>query len=219
MVVKLLPGFGPVFLRAICNADGAVLLSSTMEQGLRQILAEREVKRIRDENRELSAVLVPVYRRQEQYYILFTKRTEQVKVHKGQISFPGGAYEEGDGTLLGTALRECAEELGITVDSIEILGALDDVVTQTSSYIISPFVAFSPWPYQFKVNTQEIAELLEVPLSALLDENCRHGEAEFINDEVITTYFYHYQDKVIWGATAEILRQLLDIVVQVMEGG
>ncbi len=187
-----------------------------MEQRLRQILADREVGRIRDESRELSAVLVPLYRRQGQYYTLFTKRTEQVKVHKGQISFPGGAYQEEDGSLLGTAVRECAEELGITADRVEILGALDDVITQTSSYIISPFVAFFPWPYEFKVNAREIEEVIEVPIFALLDKGCLRRETESINGEVVTSHFYHYQDKVIWGATAGILNQFLDILTQVM---
>jgi len=90
-----------------------------MEQKLRQALAAREVKRIRDPDRQLSAVLLPIYSQQGEYYLIFTKRTELVKEHKGQISFPGGVYQEEDGTLLNTALRECSEEIGLTEDKVE----------------------------------------------------------------------------------------------------
>ena len=188
-----------------------------MEQRLRQVLASRGIRRIRDESRELSAVLLPLYCKQGEYYLVFTKRTEQVKEHKGQISFPGGAYQEGDGTLLNTALRECAEEIDLVADKVEILGRLDDTITQTSNYIISPFVVVIPWPYEFKVNTEEIEEIIEVPISALLDKSCLRQETEIISGETVTSYFYHYQGKVIWGATARILNQFLDIVAEIIE--
>ncbi len=187
-----------------------------MQQRLRQVLASREVTRIRDESRELSAVLLPIYCKQGEYHILFTKRTVEMKVHKGQISFPGGAYEEQDGTLLNTALRESAEELGLAADEVDVLGALDDAVPLTSSYIISPFVAVIPWPYEFKVSTKEIEEIIEVPISALLDKSCWREEGEVINGEIVPVLYYHYQGRVIWGATARILSQFLDIIAEIM---
>jgi 8-oxo-dGTP pyrophosphatase MutT (NUDIX family) len=185
-----------------------------VEQRLRQVLANREVRQTRDESRQLSAVLVPIYYKQGDYYLVFTKRTERVKEHKGQISFPGGAYQEGDETLLNTALRECAEEIGLVADKVEILGALDDTLTHTSNYIISPFVALIPWPYEFRVNTDEIEEIIEVPISALIDKNCVREESEIIGGEAVSYFSYHYQGRVIWGATAGILRKFLDIVTQ-----
>ena len=184
---------------------------------LQQTLANREVKQIRDRSRELSAVLLSIYGEQGKYYLVFIRRTEQVKEHKGQISFPGGVYQPADGTLLNTALRECAEEIGLLTDKVEILGALDDKITETSSYIISPFVAAISWPYQFKVNTVEVAEIIKAPISALLDRNCLREQTGIINGEMATSYFYHYQGRVIWGATANILHQFLDIFAQVME--
>ncbi len=137
-----------------------------------------------------------------------------MKEHKGQISFPGGAYQEEDGTLLNTALRECAEEIGLMAGDVEILGELDDFVTQVSSYIIAPFVGFIPWPYQFRVNKEEIEEILEVPVSALLDLGRLRLETRTIDGEEVTSFFYHYQGDVIWGATARILNQFLDIFTQ-----
>ena len=187
-----------------------------MKQRLRQTLSRRQKQHIVDTSRVSSAVLLPIYYEQGQYYILFTKRTEQVKEHKGQISFPGGAYEERDRTLINTALRECAEEIGLTADEVEILGELDDQVSRTSNYIISPFVALIPWPHPLKVDHWEVEEIIQVPISALLGKDCLHQETEIIGDEAVTSYFYHYQEQTIWGATARILNQFLDIYSQVM---
>jgi len=188
-----------------------------MKQRLRQALSQRQKSRVVDASRVPSAVLVPIYHKLEEYYILFTKRTEIVKDHKGQISFPGGAYEEQDGTLANTALRECAEEIGLAAEAVELLGELDDLPTTTSSYIISPFVGAILWPYPLKVHPGEVEEIVEVPISALLDKDCLRQETDTIDGQVITAYFYDYQGKVIWGATARILNQFLEIWAEVMK--
>ena len=188
-----------------------MLLSTDVKQRLKQVLQGREVKRIVSGTRELSAVMLPLYQVKGEYHLVFTKRTQQVKEHKGQISFPGGVYQEGDGTLLETALRECAEEIGLMPGDVEVLGELDNVATQTSNYIISPFVAFIPWPYEFKISPQEIEEIIEAPLPALLDESYRREETIIIAGKRTTSYFFQYQGRVIWGATAAILSQFLEI--------
>ena len=143
-----------------------------MEEKLRQMLANREVRRLHEASRELSAVLLPIYCNQGKPYLLFTRRTRSVKSHKGQISFPGGVYQVGDDTLLDTALRETEEEIGLPRDRVELLGQLDDVFTMTSNYIISPFVALIPYPFEFKLSRREIEEIIEAPLGALLDKGC-----------------------------------------------
>ena len=117
-----------------------------MKQRLKQLLARRQKRYITGTERVPSAVLVPLYHKEGQYHLLFIKRTEKVKEHKGQISFPGGTREEADRTLLDTALRECAEEIGVCVEDIEVLGEMDDEATTTSNYIVSPFIAMIPWP-------------------------------------------------------------------------
>ena len=183
---------------------------------MKQTLAQRQKSHIVDTSRVPSAVLIPIYYKQGEYHILFTKRTEKVKHHKGQISFPGGAYEEKDGTLLNTALRECAEEIGLPAEAVEPLGELDDFLTISSSYIISPFVSVIPWPYPLKVDPKEVEEIVEVPISALLDKSYLRRGTDTLEGQVITTYFYHYHEKVIWGATARILNQFLDIWTEVM---
>ena len=195
--------------------QGGVIMRA-MKQRLRHALCLRQKRHIVTANRVPAAVLLPVYYSQGQYYILFTKRTGTVKEHKGQICFPGGAYQEEDGTLVNTALRECAEEIGLMADEIEVVGELDDTVTVTSDYIVSPFVGFIPWPHALKVNEQEAEEIIEVPISALLDKGCLRQETKIIDSEAVTSYFYHYQGRVIWGATARILNQFLDIFAQVV---
>jgi 8-oxo-dGTP pyrophosphatase MutT (NUDIX family) len=185
-----------------------------VKENLRQLLAQRQKRRIVDADRLPSAVLLPLYHKQGQCHILFIKRTETVKEHKGQISFPGGTCEESDRTPLDTALRECTEEIGLHAEDAEVLGELDDEVTTTSNYIVSPFVAVIPWPYQFKVNEAEVEEIIEVPISALRDKNCLHLDAEILNGEVVDSYAYHYQGRIIWGATARILNRFLDIFAQ-----
>jgi len=187
-----------------------------MEQRLREALSRRQKQPIIDAKLVSSAVLVPIYWRQGQYYILFTKRTERVKEHKGQISFPGGACREGDRTPLDTALRECAEEIGLVPTEVEVLGELDDTVTLVSNYIVTPFVALIPWPYQFKVDGWEVEDIIEASISALMDKGCLQEQTEVIGGQKVTSYFYHYRGKVIWGATARILHQFLDIFAAVI---
>jgi len=184
-----------------------------MKERLRQLLARRQKQHIIDASRVPAAVLVPIYCREGQYYILFTKRTDKVSTHKGQISFPGGACDEGDRTPADTALRECAEEIGLARQHAEILGELDDVCSLASNYVISPFVALIPCPYQFKLNEEETSKIIEVPISALLKNGCCQ-ETKIMDGKEVTSYFYHYEDDVIWGATARILNQFLSIFAQ-----
>ena len=183
-----------------------------MKEKLREALSQRQKRHIVDPSRTPSAVLIPVYHRDGEYYLLFTKRSETVKNHKGQISFPGGTYEDGDGFLLNTALRESVEEIGLRASDVEVVGELDDTVARVSNYIISPFVGFIPWPYRFKVDGREIERIIEVPISALLDKNCLREETSVEDGETVGQYFYHYRGDVIWGATARILTQFLDIL-------
>lgn len=188
-----------------------------MKERLRQVLFRRRKRRIVNPNLKLSAVLVPIYDKHGEFHLLFTKRTQTVKSHKGEISFPGGAYEEEDGTygtLVNTALRECTEEIGVAARDVEVLGELDDFQTTVSGYIISPFVGLIPWPYQFTVNPLEIDELIEIPIASLLDMTLPHEETLVMEDSTITSFYYHHQGSIIWGATARILKQFLDVFIE-----
>lgn len=189
-----------------------------VEQRLKEAISSVKKQTITDDGRVPSAVLVPIYNKEGQYYILFTQRTDMVKEHKGQISFPGGAYQEGDRTLLDTALRESAEEIGLNPADVEVLGELDDTLTVATNYIVTPFAGLIPWPYKFKVDGWEVGEVIEVPISALLDKASRREETEVVGGEAITSYFYSYQGRVIWGATARILHQFLELFALATKG-
>jgi 8-oxo-dGTP pyrophosphatase MutT (NUDIX family) len=167
-----------------------------------KILRHRKKKKITDKNLRASAVLIPLFYNQGQYYVVLTKRSEEVDFHKGQVCFPGGTRELSDSSLLQTALREVEEEIGLRAEDVEILGELDDSVTLTSNYVISPFVAFIPHPYPFKIDGREIREIFSIPLSFLLDE------ANFKQE----SYEYDYEGYIIWGATARILKQFVDLL-------
>jgi len=156
-----------------------------------------------------AAVLVPLFVRENQLWVLFTRRTDTVEHHRGQISFPGGGQEPGDTTLLQTALRETEEELGISREDVRHLGSLSPIVTITNFYV-EPYVAAIPQPYVFRPAETEIAEVVEVPLSALLDPAVL--EQKTLPGRPETILFYHYGSHVIWGATARILAELLDVL-------
>jgi 8-oxo-dGTP pyrophosphatase MutT (NUDIX family) len=187
----------------------------TVKEELARILTQREKQYINDASLKVAAVLIPIYQKRGSYYIVLIRRTETVKVHKGQISFPGGTRETEDRTLLHTAIRESREEIGLHVEDIEVVGELDDEITTTSNYVVTPFVAMIPWPYRFTKNKDEVAGIMEVPIKALLKKGCLKANTETLNGQPIDSYTYDYQGKVIWGATARILKKLLDIIEKI----
>ena len=158
-----------------------------------------------------AAVLVPLFQRDGGCHLLFTKRSEEVKYHKGEISFPGGVVDEEDRELIHTALREAHEEIGLKESDVQIIGVLDDIVTITE-FIVTPIVGLFPYPYPFKVSEAEIAELIEVPLASLLEEDCFSEREIFRGGQKEIVYAYQYGEHIIWGATARILKQFLDLI-------
>ena len=131
--------------------------------------------------------------------------------HKGEMSFPGGAKDPVDNDFLDTALRETEEEMGISKSDITVLGRLDDVITR-SNFIVKVYVGTIEYPYQFNPSIEEIAEVVEIPISNLLSSDNHSIETRWdgkIFNDVIT---YAFQNYLVYGATAIILAQFLDIV-------
>jgi 8-oxo-dGTP pyrophosphatase MutT (NUDIX family) len=176
-----------------------------------KILSSRKRKVIEHHPFSHAAVLVPLFQKEGDCHLLFTKRSEQVKYHKGEISFPGGVVDEEDKELINTALREAFEEIGLKEDDVKIIGVLDDIVTVTE-FIVTPIVGFFTYPYPFKVSEVEIAELIEVPLASLLEEDCFSEREIFRGGQNEIVYAYQYERHIIWGATARILKQFLDLI-------
>jgi 8-oxo-dGTP pyrophosphatase MutT (NUDIX family) len=178
---------------------------------LRQALASRQKLEISGLGLTEAAVLIPLFCKDSEYQILFTQRSEQVPTHKGQISFPGGARSKDDATLRDTALRESLEEIGLRSKDADIIGELDDTPTTTSGFNISPFVALIPYPYNFKLSSYEIKEIFSVPVEALIHKAKKRKEQYTFGNQVFTGHSYEYQGRHIWGATAKIVQQLLQI--------
>ena len=153
-----------------------------------------------------SGVLVPLFVRDGMLWVVFTRRTDTVEHHRGQISFPGGAEEPGDEDLSRTALRETEEELGVRPEDVKLLGRLSPMVTVTDFYV-EPYVGALPQPYVFKPAESEIAEVVEVPIGALRDPAIK--ETKFLPGRDEAVLFYRYGNHVIWGATARMLAELL----------
>jgi 8-oxo-dGTP pyrophosphatase MutT (NUDIX family) len=185
-----------------------------MEAELKKSLAQRTKQYITDKDRVPSAVLIPMYKNDGQYHIVFIKRTMTVTAHQGQISFPGGMRDKADKTLQDTALREAEEEIGLNPKDVNVLGELDDEITTTSNFIVTPFVATIPWPYYLQPNKGEVAKIIGVPIAALMDEDCRKPAIETLNGKRIESFAYFYQRTRIWGATARILNKLLKIITE-----
>jgi 8-oxo-dGTP pyrophosphatase MutT (NUDIX family) len=158
-----------------------------------------------------AAVLLPLFDKDGATHLLLTRRTEEVGVHPGQISFPGGKRDDGDRTLLQTALRECEEEIGVPASSIQVLGELDDLVT-VSDFIVSPYVGLIPYPYPLRVSRREIAEIIEIPLATFMEpERLRVSRRMEYRGKPHVTYFFDMGPHVVWGVTARILVHLLEI--------
>jgi len=183
----------------------------TLNEKIHAVLATRQRRVIRGDHLTLAAILLPLFEKGRDAYVLLTKRTHKVKTHKGEISFPGGVYDQGDHTLEKTALRECFEEIGLREEDVEMLGCLDDVETLTQ-YMIRPFVGILPYPYAFVVNHEEIEQMIELPLQSLLEKDPFQKKVVSVEGEERTIYTYHYGHHVIWGATAKILRQFAGLV-------
>ena len=157
-----------------------------------------------------AAVLLPLFRQKGRDRLLFTLRTDQLEHHSGEISFPGGASDKEDADLMATALRETEEEIGLPPHRVQVLGRLDDFYS-IHGYHVVPFVGVIPQPSNLRLETAEIAAVFDAPLGHFQDPSIHRVEDWTHKGRVHPVDFYQYNDHVIWGLTAAILRQFLDI--------
>lgn len=158
-----------------------------------------------------SSVIMPLFLDNGIPHMLLTLRTEKVKDHQRQISFPGGTLKENE-PLLETALRELYEEIGVRKDEVKILGELDEIFTLTY-YRIKPYVGFIDYPREFNISRDEIEELIFVRIEDLLKkENFRKEIKGNFLGEPYPVYFFTIGDINIWGATAKIIKNFLEVV-------
>jgi 8-oxo-dGTP pyrophosphatase MutT (NUDIX family) len=162
-----------------------------------------------------AAVLIPLFEKNGAVHVVLTKRTDRVQNHRGEISFPGGRRETTDYDLAVTALRESKEEIGLLPDDVEIIGRVDDIVT-ISNYHVTAFVGLidpTVCPYSWCCQETEVAEVLEVPLTHLLDLTNVVEVPRNRNGQMMLMEAFQFNDHIIFGATARMLRNLLNVTV------
>lgn len=157
-----------------------------------------------------AAVLVLMYPAKEGIGVALIKRNEYDGHHSAQVSFPGGAWEDGDSDLLGTAIRETREELGIT-GNLEILGSLSQLHIPVSNYLVNPFVAWMEEPPVFHPDPSEVHYVIEASLDELLDPAFRGTELLHQEGVAMKVPFYRVGGDKVWGATAMMLSEFLQL--------
>ncbi len=164
-----------------------------------------------------AAVLVPLYVLDDELHAVFTRRREDLRRHAGEISFPGGRYDEGERDLRATALREADEEIGLPPDAVEIVGALQPTPTIATGYAVYPFVGLIAPGRRWTPSETEVAEVLELSLAELL---AGYGRRRLVRRGLpIRTDTYVVGDNLIWGATARILADLFDRIGPLLRPG
>lgn len=191
-------------------------LEAQRRMGTRPRISAEELER--EHPPREGAVLILFYPWDGQLYVPLTRRTQRVADHKGEISLTGGARETGDSSFWDTALREASEELGIDPRSVERLAALSPLYIPSSNFDIHPFVGYAPSPPAFQPDANEVAELIEMPVQALLDPAAKVEETWIRHGRIILVPFYRYQQHVIWGATAMVLSELEAMLAADLEG-
>ena len=163
-----------------------------------------------------AAVLVPLVEHPQGMSVLFTKRTDHLHDHAGQISFPGGRVEPQDSGVIDAALRETAEEIGLGGEYIDVVGFLDDYETVTG-YLITPVVGFVRPGFNLTIDTFEVADAFEVPLDFLLNPENHQIHMRLRHGAERRYYVFEYGDRYIWGATAGMLMNLYRRVAALSE--
>jgi len=158
-------------------------------------------------NLKEAAVLILFVERENGLSLILTERALHLRHHPGQVSFPGGKHEAFDKNLQQTALRETDEEIGIKPYFIEVVGQLPSLST-TSGFEVSPFIGFVDNKFTLDIDQQEVQTVFEVPLSYLLDKKNYYRQHLVANKKRHFTYCIAYQNHLIWGATAQMIKNL-----------
>jgi 8-oxo-dGTP pyrophosphatase MutT (NUDIX family) len=166
---------------------------------------------LNDETRlKCAAVLVPLVWQDDEWHLLFTRRTDRVESHKGQVSFPGGACDDGERTPEETALREAEEEIGIHPGDVKVLGRLANLIT-ISYFRVTPVVGVVKWPNVFRLGKHEVARVFTIPLGWLANASNR-WQFEMQGRKRALIAYHPYDGELLWGATARITVDFLNVL-------
>jgi len=179
-----------------------------------QALQDYNPRRLDHPQAAPAAVLILLCDQAGEPHVIFTERTNHVEHHKGQMSFPGGACDEDDDCLETTALRETWEEIGVKPEHVKIIGQLDDMVT-ISNFRVTPYVGLldhQEGEYPFCINDHEVARVVPVPLTFLMDEKNMELEVREHQGREVLVPAFSYNGHRIWGATARMLHQFIELL-------
>lgn len=177
---------------------------------IRKVLAAYKPQDIQCVRSMWAGVVMPIYETENDLHIILTKRAQTVTNHKGEVSFPGGMYEDNDEDRMATAMRECCEEIGVKHQDLEIIGRIDDTYTMTG-FCVRPYVGVIPFPYPFSPNPKEVAYVISLPFGFLSNIKPFLEDAERAGHVEKVPAFYYQGDR-IWGATCRMLLRLRWIV-------
>lgn len=161
-----------------------------------------------------AAVLAPLLKVDQEWSLLFIRRTDNLEEHSGQVAFPGGHMDPSDSSPADTCIRETKEEIGVHPDDILLVGRLPSFLTVTNFHI-TPFVGLIPYPYPFKADPHEVSRIFTIPLHWLADSNNYDYQTRTLPPpvgEVRTIYYRTYNGELLWGATAQMVHHLLSIL-------
>ncbi|MEZ7901054.1 MAG: CoA pyrophosphatase [Flavobacteriales bacterium] len=168
----------------------------------------RRLTKIIPENRREGAILMMLYPKNGELYFPLIQRHEYEGVHSNQVSFPGGKAESFDKNLYHTALRETEEEIGVNQIDVSQLGEMSQVYIPPSNFLVSAFLSFHNELPQFVKEEKEVKEILEIPVSSVLDpRNIKTTEIKMKNGMKLSTPYFDLEEKIVWGATAAILAE------------
>lgn len=168
-------------------------------------------ERISNDPARPAAVLVPLLRKLQEWHVLFTRRTDTLPEHSGQVAFPGGQCDPSDQSPEDTALREAYEEIRLHPADVKILGRLNTLITITN-YSVTPVVGSIPQPYDFAIAEREVSRVFTIPLAWLADPSNREIRKRILPPPLKPTpiiYFKPYEGEVLWGVSAQIVLDLL----------
>ena len=187
-------------------------LPGVSSQNIMLITPQNSVKYfIPPDNIVLSAVLILLFPIREDIHFFLTKRTNTVQYHKGQISLPGGAKEEGE-KLIGTALRETDEEIGISPDSIQIIGQLTPLLVPVTGFQIHPFIGFSEHKPETATDPMEVESVFSVSIHSLVHQKTHKLEERTLRGHLYQVPYYQLNNKKVWGATSMILSEFKTVL-------
>lgn len=164
------------------------------------------------EETKKAGVLILLYPKNNIYYLVFIQRPTYNGAHSGQISFPGGQFEEADDNLIKTALRESYEEIGICTEDVKVLGSLSPLYIPVSNFEVKPVVGYLSYTPKFKADPIEVNHIIELPLYEVADIQNKDEVDMHIRGEVFRVPCFYPASYKIWGATAMILSELIHVI-------